>query len=156
MEYRITKIKTKDHQFGTPVSISLDEVVKRMASDKHAQAVEDIAHGVTRSLILKKEKGWEGFGIKGMDDLPCLIFSATFGRQGLQEYRQPTGLVLLSADYGLDMHRMQAIRESAIQNAADGTCIPQRQPPQLENHCEMQTQRGRPATDRRELRAVSE
>ena len=115
MEFRITKIKTKDHQFGTPVSISLDEVVKRMASDKHAQAVEDIAHGVTRSLILKKEKGWEGFGIKGMDDLPCLIFSATFGRQGLQDYRQPTGLVLLSADYGLDMHRMQAIRESAIQ-----------------------------------------
>ena len=115
MDYRITKIKTKDKQFGMPVSVSLDEAVKRMASDKHAQAVEDIAHDVTRSLILKKEKGWESPGVKGIDDLPCLIFSATFGRQGLQDYRQPTGLVLLSADYGVDLHRMQVIRDSAVQ-----------------------------------------
>jgi predicted P-loop ATPase len=115
MEYHITKIKVKDNSFGTPVSTSLDEIVERMLSDKNAQAVEDIAKFVTYSLIQKQDKGRESYGIKGMSDLPYLIFSATFGRQGLQEFRQPTGLVLLSVDYGLDVQRMQAIRDLAVQ-----------------------------------------
>ena len=115
MEYRITKIKVKDNSFGKPVSTSLDEIVERMQSNKNAQAVEDIAKFVTYSLIEKQEKGWENYSIRGMDDLPYLIFSATFGRQGLQEFRQPTGLVLLSVDYGLDMQRMNDIRTQAIQ-----------------------------------------
>ena len=115
MEYRITKIKAKDNRFGTPVSTSLDEIVERMQSDKHAQTVDDIARFVTFSLIQKQEHGWGNYSIRGMDDLPYLIFSATFGRQGLQDFRQPTGLVLLSVDYGLDVQKMQAIRELAIQ-----------------------------------------
>ena len=84
MEYRITKIKVKDNSFGKPVSTSLDEIVERMQSNKNAQAVEDIAKLVTYSLIEKQEKGWESYSIQGMDNLPYLIFSATFGRQSLQ------------------------------------------------------------------------
>jgi len=47
MEYRITKIKVKDNSVGTPVSVSLDEIVERMKSEKNAQAVEDIARLIT-------------------------------------------------------------------------------------------------------------
>lgn len=115
MEYRITKIKVKDNSFGKPVSTSLDEIVERMQSNKNAQAVEDIAKLVTYSLIEKQEKGWESYSIQGMENLPYLIFSATFGRQSLQEFRQPTGLVLLSVDYGHDIQRMNDIRTQAIQ-----------------------------------------
>jgi len=115
MEYRITKIKVKDNSVGTPVSVSLDEIVERMKSEKNAQAVEDIARLITFSLIQKQEKGWNTYSVRGMDDLPYLIFSATFGRLGIQEFRQPTGLVLLSVDYGMDIQKMQAIREQAIQ-----------------------------------------
>ena len=115
MEYRITKIKTDDGQFGSPVSVSLEETVERMRSEAHQQKVEDIAQAVTFALIQQQEKGHADLGVAVRYDLPYLIFSATFGRQGLQELRQPTGLVLLSADYGLDVQRMQAVRELANQ-----------------------------------------
>lgn len=115
MEYRITKIKTDDGQFGSPVSVSLEETVERMRSETHQQKVEDIAQAVTFALIQQQEKGHADLGVAVRNDLPYLIFSATFGRQGLQELRQPTGLVLLSADYGLDVQRMQAVRELANQ-----------------------------------------
>lgn len=115
MDYRISKIKTKENSFGSPVSTSLDEIVSRMRSETHAQTVEDIAHYVTTALIEQQEKGWGRFHLTDLDTLPYLIFSATFGRQGLQDFRQPTGLVLLSVDYGLDVQKMQTIRNLAIQ-----------------------------------------
>ena len=102
MKYRITKIRTKKKSFGTPVSIGLDEVVERMRSDKYMQAVENIANRVTRQLIEKQETGWDIDSVKEKDELPYLIFSGTFGRQGVQDFREPTGLVLLSVDYNHD------------------------------------------------------
>ena len=115
MEYRITKIKTKDDSFGTPVSISLSEAVRKMQSETAAPQVDNIARHISQSLLEQQELGWGRFGIKGMDDLPYLIFSATFSRQGLQEMRQPSGLMLLSVDYGFDMAKMQQIRQAASQ-----------------------------------------
>ena len=115
MEYRITKIKTKEDGFGSPVSTSLGDIVSRMRSETHAQTVDSIAHYVTTALIEQQEKGWSRFHLTDVDTLPYLIFSATFGRQGLQDFRQPTGLVLLSIDYGMDVQKMQAIRDQAIQ-----------------------------------------
>lgn len=115
MDYRITKIKTKDDSFGTPISCSLDEIVKKMQSDTHAQLVEEISGHITHALLEQQELGWGRFGIRGMNDLPYLIFSSTFGRQGLQDFRQPSGLMLLSVGYGLDIKKMQQIRHSAIQ-----------------------------------------
>ena len=115
MEYRITKIKTKEDGFGSPVSTSLVDIVSRMRSETHAQTVDSIAHYVTTALIEQQEKGWSRFHLTDVDALPYLIFSATFGRQGLQDFRQPTGLVLLSIDYGMDVQKMQAIRNLAIQ-----------------------------------------
>ena len=115
MEYRITKIKTRDNEFGAPISTSLDEIVQRMQSEAAAQQVEDISRFITHALLEQQELGWGRFGIKGMDDLPYLIFSSTFGRKGLQDFRQPSGLMLLSVGYDLDIAKMQQIRQSAIQ-----------------------------------------
>ena len=115
MEYRITKIKTKDGDFGSPVSISLAEVVKKMQAETNAQQVENISRYITHSLLEQQELGWGRFSINGMEDLPYLIFSSTFGRQGLQDFRRPSGLILLSADYGLNITKMQHIRQAASQ-----------------------------------------
>ena len=115
MDYRITKIRTKDGQMGTPVSTTLDEIVTRMQSDKYTREVDQVAKRVTYALIDQQEKGWKTYHIEGIDELPYLIFSSTFSRQGLQDFRQPTGLVLLSVDYGMDLQRMKTIRDMAIQ-----------------------------------------
>ena len=115
MDYRITKIRTKDGQMGTPVGTTLDEIVTRMQSDKYTREVDQVAKRVTYALIDQQEKGWKTYHIEGIDELPYLIFSSTFSRQGLQDFRQPTGLVLLSVDYGMDLQRMKAIRDMAIQ-----------------------------------------
>jgi len=115
MDYRITKIKTKDDNFGTPISCSLDEVVSKMQSEASALLVEDISRHITHALLEQQERGWGRFGIRGLNDLPYLIFSGTFGRQGLHDFRQPSGLMLLSIGYGLDVAKMQQIRHSAIQ-----------------------------------------
>ena len=115
MDYRITKIKTKDDSIGTPVSCSLEEIVKRMQSDTNAQLVEEISGHITHALLEQQQRGWGRFGIRRMDNLPYLIFSGTFGRKGLQDFRQPSGLMLLSVDYGLDTKKMEQIRQSAIQ-----------------------------------------
>ena len=115
MEQRITKIKTTNGQMGKPISVELDEIVSRMRSDRFSREVDSIAKRVTYALIDQQEKGWQTYHIEGIDELPYLIFSSTFSRLGLQDFRQPTGLVLLSVDYGVDMQRMAAIRELAIQ-----------------------------------------
>ena len=115
MDYRITKIKTKDDRFGTPISCSLDEIVRRMQSDTHAPLVEEISGHITHALLEQQQRGWGRFGIRRMNDLPYLIFSGTFGRQGLQDFRQPSGLMLLTVGYGVDIKKMQQIRQSVIQ-----------------------------------------
>ena len=78
MEYRITKIKTKEDGFGSPVSTSLGDIVSRMRSETHAQTVDSIAHYVTTALIEQQEKGWSRFHLTDVDTLPYLIFTATF------------------------------------------------------------------------------
>ena len=66
-------------------------------------------------MLEQQKHGGERVSISGIDDLPYLIFSATFGRNGLEDFREPTGLVLLSVDYGMDLQRMKAIRDMASQ-----------------------------------------
>ena len=86
-----------------------------MQSANNAQQVENVSRFITHSLLEQQELGWERSSVKGLDDLPYLIFSSTFARQGVQAFREPTGLLLLSVDYDLDVLRMQQIRQSAIQ-----------------------------------------
>ena len=115
MDYRITKIKTKEGKPGLPVSTTLDEIVERMRSNAKGKTVEEIAQMVTWVLASQDENGTRYGHIKQLDELPYLIFSATFGRNGLSELRQPTGLVLLSVDCGTDAQLMEATLDAVRQ-----------------------------------------
>ena len=80
MEYKITKIKTKDGQMGMPINVKLDGIVSRMMSNSMIKQVENVASNITWALLEQQKLGNERVSINGIDDLPFLIFSATFGR----------------------------------------------------------------------------
>ena len=73
---KISKVITRKGATGRPVSVELETVVERMRSTKNAEAIE-----------------------AGADDsLPLLMFSGTFGRGGVDDLRQMTGLLLMEVD----------------------------------------------------------
>ena len=91
----ITKVKTQNGKFLKPVITDLAAVCEKLRSGDHAERVNKVAMSVTLSAINHSD----GRGtLEGVDALPYLLFSATFGRGGLSEVRQYTQLVLLSAD----------------------------------------------------------
>ena len=113
MDYKITKINTSEKAAGMPMTVSLDEIVERMRSNKDTQAVEEVA---ARVHLLRMESRDLNYGqLKGASKLPYLIFSALFGRQGTGDLRQPTGLMLLSIDTNGDQRRLMEIRQRVEQ-----------------------------------------
>ena len=114
MDYRITKIRIKDKRFGTPVNTLLDDIVERMRSNTKIKEVNGIAERVTWSLATQEDGDFKG-GVRGLDELPYLIFSSIYGRQGFSDFRQPTGLMLLSVDYGSDERLMHTVMQAASQ-----------------------------------------
>ena len=91
---RITKINTKAGQFGAPVSADLSTIVERMRSPKTKEAADGIATIALKSRLMMQQ-GMPRYLLKESDQLPYLIFTATFGRS-LQKPNAFTGLVLLS------------------------------------------------------------
>ena len=85
---KITKVKTRLGEFGSPVSTELDAIVERMRSEDTKADVERI-RGVALHSRLMMEEGAPRFLLKDTDRLPYLLFSATFGKNGLE---QPTTL----------------------------------------------------------------
>ena len=114
MDYRITKIRIKDKSIGTPVNTLLDGIVERMRSSAKIKEVNGIAERVTWSLATEEEDDFKG-RIKELDEMPYLVFSAVYGRKGLSDFRQPTGLMLLSVDYGTDGQRMHTVMQAVSQ-----------------------------------------
>ena len=92
---KITKIKTRMGQFGTPVTTDLDAVVERMRSPRTKEAADRIAAIALRSRIAI-EKGSPRFHLGDTDKLPYIVFSATFGRQNMDKPATTTGLLLLN------------------------------------------------------------
>ena len=76
----ISKVVTKKDAAGKPVSVELGTVVKCMSSEKARQGVE---------LLL------EGDRDAAFNRLPRLLFSGTFGRGGVDDLRDMTGLLLM-------------------------------------------------------------
>lgn len=113
MDYKITKINTSEKAAGMPVSVRLDSIVERMRSEEDVKAVETIAEHA-RAVRLDPQASREGRLI-GIDQMPYLIFSALFGRQGTGELREATGLVLLNIDTQGDMERLREIRQCIVQ-----------------------------------------
>ena len=92
---KITKVKTKIGEFGAPVSVELSAIVERMRSDITKPVADKIA-AVALASRLAMTEGMPRYFIKETDQLPYLIFSATFGKEGLQKPITATGLVLLN------------------------------------------------------------
>ena len=92
---KITKIITKGAQFGAPVSTELEAVVERIRSPKTKEVADRIA-AITLHSRLMMEQGSPRYLIKDTEQLPYLLFSATFGRSNLQKPIAFTGLVMLN------------------------------------------------------------
>ena len=92
---KITKIKTKVGNFGSPVSVELSAIVKRMQSIDIKAAADRIA-AITLHSRLMMEKGAPHYYLEDIDRLPYLIFSSTFGKDGLNKPTRFTSLLLLN------------------------------------------------------------
>ena len=91
---KITKIKTKIGEFGTPVSTEISAVVEQIRSEKTKAAATRIASIALRSRLMMQQ-GAPRYYLNDKDRLPYLIFSATFGKSGLDHPIKFTSLVLL-------------------------------------------------------------
>jgi len=92
---KITKIRTKLGEFQTPVTTDLDLVVARMRSEETKKAADLIAHNAMASRLAMQE-GMPRYHLEATNLLPYLIFTATFGRGGLDNPKTTTGLLLLN------------------------------------------------------------
>ena len=92
---KITKVRTKLGEMQSPVSTELEAIVERMRSDDTKPAADVIARNAMYSRLMM-DQGAPRYLLKGTDALPYLLFSATFGRGGLDDVRTMTGLLLLN------------------------------------------------------------
>ena len=92
MLMKITKVKKNYDKMGRPNPIDLSTVVDDMRNGK-----------VNAGKWHDTER------------LPWLIFSATFGQKGFNNLRERTGLLLMEADCGWDMQRMNDWRRQVAQ-----------------------------------------
>ena len=92
---KITKIKTKMGEPRFPVSTELDAVVERMRSEENKEAARCIA-AITLKSRLMIDKGLPRFFLEDTDRLPYLVFSATFGKGGIEKPISFTQLLLLN------------------------------------------------------------
>ena len=92
---KITRIKTRTGEFGVPVSVELSTVVEQMSSEHNKEAADRIATAALQSRLMM-EQGAPRYHLAETDGLPYLIFSATFGRDGLSKPNRFTALLLLN------------------------------------------------------------
>ena len=92
---KITKLKTKLGTFGSPVSTELSNMVERMRSEDIKDAADRL-----RTIALQSRlaigQGAPRYYLKDADQLPYLLFSATFGKAGLDSPNTFTSLLMLN------------------------------------------------------------
>ena len=92
---KITKLKTKLGTFGSPVSTELSNMVERMRSEDIKDAADRL-----RTIALQSRlaigQGTPRYYLKDADQLPYLLFSATFGKAGLDSPNTFTSLLMLN------------------------------------------------------------
>ena len=111
---KITKIKTKGGEFGSPVSTELDTIVERMRSDETKDAANLIAQGCLHSRLAMAQ-GMPRYYLIDVDRLPYLMFGATFGKAGLDHPKTFTGLVLLNIPCPEGLHQVQEMKRRVQQ-----------------------------------------
>jgi predicted P-loop ATPase len=89
----ISKAKTIGGMLQKPVTTDLQAVVDKLRSGDNEQRVMQIAKkAMSATLDSHKREGT----LIGVDALPYLLFSAVFGKGGVEDVKSFTGLVLLS------------------------------------------------------------
>ncbi|MBQ9650155.1 MAG: hypothetical protein IJV25_07000 [Prevotella sp.] len=111
---KITKIKTKLGEFGTPVSTELETVVERMRSEDTKEAATRIRNSALQSRLMM-EKGAPRYMLTDSDRLPYLLFSATFGKGGLDHPNALTQLLLLNIPCPEGMKRVGELKRLVSQ-----------------------------------------
>ena len=111
---KITKIKTKYGEFGSPVSTELDAIVERMRSETIKVDAERIQNVALHSRLMM-EKGAPRYMLKDADRLPYLLFSATFGKNGLEHPTSFTQLLLLTIPCPEGLRRISELKRLVAQ-----------------------------------------
>lgn len=111
---RISKIKTKVGELCTPVSAELSAVVERMRSGNNKEAAERIATSARLSRLMEEE-GSPHYYLTDKDRLPYLIFSATFGKDGLDHPKDFTNLLLLDVNCEKGLSQVAMMRRRVAQ-----------------------------------------
>lgn len=111
---KITKIKTKSGEFGAPVSIELSAIVERMCSKETKEAADRIANIALRSRLMIQQGG-PRLLLEDTERLPYLIFSATFGKMGLNKPISFTGLLMLNIPCPQGIQQVSEMRRRVSQ-----------------------------------------
>ena len=111
---KITKIKTRIGTAGAPVSTELSTIVERMRSEETKEAAARIAAIALRSR-LAMEQGAPRYHLKDADRLPYLIFSATFGKGGIEQPIAFTQLLLLNIPCPEGLRQVAEIKNRVAQ-----------------------------------------
>ena len=111
---KITKLKTQYGEFGSPVSTDLDTVIERMRSEE-TKAAADAIRKATLNMRLQKEKGMPRYYLQDADSLPYLLFSATFGKSGLDHPNAFTQLLLLDIPCPEGLRRVREMKKLVSQ-----------------------------------------
>ena len=111
---KITKLKTQYGEFGSPVSTDLEAIIERMRSEE-TKAAADTIRKATLNLRLLMEKGMPRYYLKDTDRLPYLLFSATFGKRGLDYPNAFTQLLLLDIPCPEGLRRVSEMKKLVSQ-----------------------------------------
>lgn len=111
---KITKIKTRAGEFGTPFSIELSDVVELMRSEKTKEAAAPVTKGCIHSRLAMAQ-GMPRYYLLDIDKLPYLIFSSTYGKAGLDHPKSFTGLVMLDIPCPEGLSQVQEMKRRVQQ-----------------------------------------
>lgn len=108
----ISKVKTVLGAFQKPVTTDLQAVADKLRSGDNEERVKRIAQrAMSATLDGQKREGT----LIGVDELPYLLFSATFGKGGVNDVRSFTGLVVLSVPCPGGIAEINALRARVAQ-----------------------------------------
>ena len=111
---KITKLKTRYGEFGSPVSTDLETIIERMRSEDSKAATETIRRAALQ-LRLMMEQGMPRYQLEDTDRLPYLLFSATFGKGGLEHPNTFTRLLLLNIPCPKGMQSVNEMKQLVSQ-----------------------------------------
>ncbi len=108
----ISKVKTVKGAFQKPVTTDLQAVAGKLCSGDNEERVRRIAQrAMSATLDGQKREGT----LIGVDELPYLLFSATFGKGGVDDVRSFTGLVVLSVPCPAGIVEINALKARVAQ-----------------------------------------